>query len=93
MSQDPRITIAIDEGGELNIYVNEAGRDLLVGELQRLSRKSDHAHFGTWEGAEVEMRDIPYRPTDKIIDAAKISLRPDDWDQQYFPHVLSGSVE
>ncbi len=88
MPEAVRITIAIDDGGELNIYLNEAGRDLLVDELQRLSRTSDHSHFGTWEGAEVEMRDIPYHPTDTIVDAAKISLRPDDWDREYFPHVL-----
>ena len=87
---EPRITISIDEGGELNIYVNEAGRDVLVKELLGLSHRSDHSHLGTWLGAEVEMRDIPYRPTDRIVDAAKISLRPDEWDEQHFPHVLAG---
>ena len=85
---EPRITITMTDG-ELNIYVNEAGRDLLVNELTRLSRESDHAHFGTWEGAEVELRSVPYSPTDEVIHAAKVSLRPDDWDAQYFPHVLS----
>ena len=87
MDQSPRITIAMTDG-ELNIYVNEAGRDLLVKELTHLSRTSDHSHFGTWEGAQVELRDIAYNPADEIIHAAKISLRPDDWDRQYYPHVI-----
>ncbi|HEX6217733.1 MAG TPA: hypothetical protein VFZ35_00485 [Sphingomicrobium sp.] len=88
MSDPARITIAMKEG-ELNVYVNEAGRDLLVKELTHLSRSSDHTHFGTWEGAEVELCDIPYAPGDDIVHAAKISLRPDDWDKTYFPHVLA----
>ena len=92
MAGTPRITIAMNEG-ELNLYVNEEGRDLLVKELANLNRQSDHAHFGSWEGAEVELRSIPYHAGDEIVHAAKISLRPDDWDEQYFPHVLTGERE
>jgi hypothetical protein len=89
MSEGQRITISIGRDGELSLYLNEDGRDVLVQELQGLSRDSDHVHLGTFEGAEVELRDIPYAEGDTIVHAAKILLRPDDWDREYFPHVLS----
>jgi hypothetical protein len=41
----PRITINTTADGELEIWVNEAGRDLLVKELQHLSERSDHFHL------------------------------------------------
>ena len=92
MTDLARITLAMNDG-ELLIYVNEEGRQLLISELSGLSRRSDHSHFGTWEGAEVELRSIPYSPGDTIIHAAKIMLRPDDWDREYFPHVFDGDVK
>jgi hypothetical protein len=63
---------------------------MLIQELQRLKRSTgnDHFHLGAYEGAEVEMRSVPYDPTDRVIYAAKVILRPDDWDAEYYPHVL-----
>jgi hypothetical protein len=86
-----RITISLSSGGELHIHLNEEGRDLLIQELQRLKKTAgnDHFHLGAYEGAEVEMRSIPYNATDSILYAAKVMLRPDDWDAEYYPHVLT----
>jgi len=74
--------------GELEIWLNEEGRDLLVRELVGLSERSDHFHLGTFEGAEVAIRALPYRPTDILLHAGKVSLRPDEWDRTHFPHVM-----
>jgi hypothetical protein len=60
-----------------------------VQELQALSDRNDHFHLGAFEGAEVQLQDRAYRPTDTIMHIAKVLYRPDDWDQQHFPHVLS----
>lgn len=85
----PRITINSSKDGELEIWLNEAGRDLLVRELQHLSESSDHFHFGPEEfGGEVPVQTLTYRDSDKIIEWGKVMLRPDKWDAQYFPHVL-----
>jgi hypothetical protein len=85
----PRITINMASDGELKIFVNELGRDLLVRELQGLNERSDHFYLGAFEGAEVEMQDKAYRPSDTVVGAAKVLFRPDDWDRRYYPHVLS----
>ena len=37
-----RITINMNKEGSLEIWLNEEGRDLLVSQLQHLSKKSDH---------------------------------------------------
>jgi len=82
-----RITISLDRDGVLEIFLNEAGRDQLVAELQRLDWRSDHFHLAAGDLGEVALQSVPYRESDKLIDTAKIMLRPDDWDRQYFPHV------
>jgi hypothetical protein len=85
----PRITISTTETGELEIWLNEAGRDLLVKELQHLSEKSDHFHLGPEElGGEVPVQSRAYREGDRVVDWGKVLFRPDHWDRQYFPHVL-----
>jgi len=83
-----RITISAKPDGELEIWLNPEGRDLLVRELQALSPMNDHFHLGTWDGAEIQLRSIPYRPSDKIVHAGKVLLRLDEWDHAYHPHVL-----
>jgi hypothetical protein len=88
----PRITISRSKDGELEILVNEAGRDLLVHELQRLSETSDHFHFAPEDfDGEVPVRSKAYRDGDEVIEWGKVSFRPDAWDAEYFPHVLDGS--
>ena len=44
MTPEPRITLAMNDG-ELNIYVNESGRELLIKELTGLSRRSESHAF------------------------------------------------
>ncbi|MES2033749.1 MAG: hypothetical protein V4466_06215 [Pseudomonadota bacterium] len=83
----PRITINMADG-ELELWLNEAGRDLLVEQLKGLSARSDHLHLWTWGEGDLPLSDRLYRSTDKIVDTAKIMLRLDDWDREYFPHVM-----
>ncbi len=85
----PRITISLTIDGELEVHLNESGRDLLVKELQHLSEDSDHFHFGPEEaGGEVPTQTYPYRDDHKIVGWGKVLFRPDKWDAQYHPHVL-----
>ena len=89
----PRITINLTEMGELEIWVNETGRDLLVSELQRLSEKKDHLHFGPAEIGELGVCSRAYRPSDRILEYGKVLFRTDDWDMQHFPHVLDADSQ
>jgi len=86
----PRITVTIAEG-EARLYLNPEGRDLLVQELQRLDERSDHFHLGTWKEAEVVLMDSPYDPSERLVEAVKVSFRTDAWDRQYYPHVMPGA--
>lgn len=93
----PRITVSLRPSGDFELHLNEAGRDLLVAELQRLDRRSDHFHLD-WVGdpemedqVEAPLRGIPYAPDDKVLLNGKVLFRPDDWDELYYPHVLEGS--
>ena len=84
----PRITINTNKDGELEIWLNEAGRDLLVAELQRLSDKNDHFHLQPEGFMEVPVQSVPYREGDRLLEWGKVLFRPDAWDAKYFPHVL-----
>ena len=55
----PRITINTTPSGEIEIWLNEQGRDLLVRELQALDEKNDHFHLSPLEFVETSTR--PYR--------------------------------
>jgi len=91
----PRITISLRPDGELEIFVNPEGRDLLVEALQSLNEGNEHFHIGP-EGSyfEVEVSSRPYRPDDKIVGYAKVNFRTDEWDRQHCPHVFgSGSQD
>ena len=86
----PRITLTVTEGGEFELAVNEAGRDLLVYELQGLSETNDHVHLAPDEDlGELVVSTRPYRPTDKVLTWGKLLFRPDAWDKQHFPHVMT----
>ncbi len=86
----PHITIDTTAEGEVEIWLNEEGRDLLVKELNALgmNKNNDHFHMGSWEGAEVKIGAIAYRPGDKIVHAAKVIFRTDAEAGRFFPHVL-----
>ncbi|MGE3871497.1 MAG: hypothetical protein AB7F74_00935 [Parvibaculaceae bacterium] len=86
----PRITINLTADGSLEIWLNETGRDLLVEQLQSLDENNDHLHFGQTEADDIEVSSRPYSPSDKILGHGKVLFRTDDWDRQYFPHVLDG---
>lgn len=88
-----RITLDVTRDGEFEIWLNEEGRDLLVRQLQHLSKKSDHFHFGPKGLAEVAVSSRAYRDSDTILERGKAMLRSDDWDARYFPHVLNGSSQ
>lgn len=84
-----RITISTSENGQLEIFLNEAGRDELVSKLNSLSENFDHFHLAPSEiGLDVAVSEIPYNGGDKIVSYGKVLFRPDHWDKQYFPHVL-----
>jgi hypothetical protein len=85
----PRITIDRSAGGELEIWMNEAGRDLFIRKLQSLSEKNDHFHLAPSGMGEVEVSSRAYRPDDQLFEWGKVLFRTDEWDMQYFPHVLS----
>ena len=85
----PRITLNRNSSGELEIWINPSGRDLLVKELKSLSASSDHFHLGAEDyESEVPLQVVPYRDGDVIIESAKVMFRLDEWDDEYFPHVM-----
>ena len=86
----PRITINTNKEGELEIWLNPEGRDLLVRELQHLSDSSDHFHLGP-EGldGEVPVQGVPYKEGGRLLEWGKVLFRPDAWDAEHFPHVLN----
>jgi hypothetical protein len=86
----PRITINTNRHGQLEVWLNEAGRDLLVHELQHLSERSDHFHLAPEiDGGEVPLQTTPYPDGDEVIKWAKVMLRTDAWDAAHFPHVTN----
>ncbi|WP_197723580.1 hypothetical protein [Asticcacaulis excentricus] len=90
----PRVTVCLQVDGSFEILMNEAGRDLMLEELQRLSRQSDHIHLDYYEDSDIAdatdimLSAIPYRSDDTVLEHGKILFRPDEWDGEYFPHVL-----
>jgi len=89
-----RITAAIRKNAQgephgVLIYLNPEGRDELVKELLNLSERSDHFHMLQDEEAEVVLASIPYEADEVLPYEVKVMLRPDSWDQAYFPHVMA----
>jgi hypothetical protein len=89
----PRITISQTKDGDLQVWLNPAGRDLLVRKLQGLSETNDHIHL-TPAGldGDVEVQSRAYHEDDQVIQWAKFLFRPDEWDTRYFPHVMDSKV-
>jgi len=85
----PRITLLRTDEGVIELLFNEAGKALLISEIARLGETNDHLHLSTDGGyAEIELSVIPYSPTDQVIGDMKLLFRTDDWDKEFFPHVL-----
>ncbi|WP_421730310.1 hypothetical protein [Brevundimonas sp.] len=90
-SAAPRITFTRATDGLLEIWLNPQGRDLLVEQLLRLSPNDDHHHIMP-EGdafADIPTRSIAYVPGDEVFEFGKVLFRLDEWDAEYFPHVLT----
>ena len=85
----PRITINTTPSGEIEIWLNEQGRDLLVRELQALDEKNDHFHLSPLEFVETSTR--AYRSTDTTLEYGKVLFRTDEWDRRHYPHVMEGT--
>ncbi len=86
----PRITINLTAGGVLEIWLNKEGRDYLVRKLQGLNESKDHFHMAPSDlPSEVELSTRAYRSTDTVIGYGKVIFRTDEWDADYFPHVVS----
>jgi hypothetical protein len=89
-----RVTVCVRADGTFEILMNEAGRDLVVKELQRLDRRWDHFHLDHYadpeiaDATDVALSVVPYRDDDTCLENGKVLLRPDEWDREYFPHVL-----
>lgn len=88
-----RVTVSIRRDGAFEIWLNEAGRDRLVKELLGLDRENDHLHLDYFAEpvnapTDVVLSVVPYRDDDKCLEFGKVMFRPDDWDREYFPHVI-----
>jgi hypothetical protein len=68
--------------------LNEAGRDRLVRELQRLDTKNDHFHLDPDGMIDVQLSKQPYHEGDQVFEWGKVMFRPDEWDALHFPHVF-----
>lgn len=90
-----RVTVSVQPGGSFDIWVNEAGRELLIKELQGLSERWDHFHLDHFEDADIDdateipLSAIPYKPDDRVLLNGKVLFRPDEWDLEHFPHVMA----
>lgn len=88
----PRITINTAKDDQFEVWLNEAGRDLLVKQLLSLNESNEHLHLGGWPGVDVELAERLYRPSDKVLATGKILFRTDEWDRQHYPHVLDDTA-
>lgn len=90
----PRVTVCLRPDGSFEILVNPAVRDLLVRELQGLDDSWDHFHLDQYDPELAHATDVPlaavaYHEGDRVLETGKVLLRPDEWDREYFPHVLN----
>ena len=69
------------------MWMNPEGSAFLIEKLLSLGGQNDHLHIGWNE--DIEVSPVAYRSDDKVIEWGKIYLRPDDWDEKYFPHVMA----
>ena len=88
----PRITFTMNKDGELLIWINEVGRDMLVDLLKSMDSRNDHFHLAPRdEDADAPLSTIPYSDDQVVVQYAKVMLRLDTWDAKYFPHVLQNN--
>lgn len=86
----PRITMTIsDHGSFFELYVNEAGRSKLINALQALDEDNEHLHLDPDGIGDLLMSTKAYNSGQTVIAYGKIYLRKDEWDAEYYPHVLA----
>jgi hypothetical protein len=91
----PRITLQVEEGGGpsgiVEVFLNEEGRALLLDKLTALSKTNDHFHMFApqWGWPDGPLKLTPYDKNKSTAGHLKISYRPDEWDQEFFPAVIS----
>lgn len=87
----PRFTISLSKNNVIELYINEIARDILIQQLTGLNKTSDHVHLSANWPAEIELSEKKYTSSDTVFTEAKILLRPDEWDKEYYPHVLENT--
>lgn len=86
--------MCLTKDGQFEMSVNEAGRDELIALLNGLDRKHEHFHMAPEEFEhDCAVAEIPYRTTDRVLSWGKVLFRPDDWDREHFPHVMTENPE
>ncbi len=89
----PRITMTLSEDGAFfELYLNEAGRLQLIRELQALSETDDHLHLDPDGIGDLTTSKSAYQPGQTVVAHGKICLRKDEWDAEFFPHVLAADA-
>ena len=95
MGDQERITVEVStdaesKPSEVLLYLNESGLEALIRELQALSKSNDHFHCFAREWGEPD--DVlcvkPYSASGITVGHLKVLFRPDDWDQEYYPHLF-----
>jgi hypothetical protein len=89
----PRITVTVDrsDNGEpvaVEIYVNPAGRDHLMEQLAALDSSHEHFHMFSRAWGSDELGQNAYDPQKPVVHHLKVLFRLDEWDQEFFPHVM-----
>jgi len=83
----PLVTLSLRADGELELWLNHEGRDLLVRKLMALDDQNDHLHMmpPEWVAGEIVLSQRSFREADTIITSAKVLLRSEDWYRTRFP--------
>ena len=95
----PRITVEIKEdggaSGVVELFLNEEGLQLLLGELNALSKENDHFHLfaSGWGMQDGPIKLKPYQENAATAGHLKVLFRPDEWDRKYFPEVIAAHQE
>ncbi|MCI3132168.1 hypothetical protein [Phenylobacterium aquaticum] len=89
--------MSVQPDGSFDLWLNAAGRDLLVKKLQALSEAWDHLHLDHYDdpdiadATDIPLSAVPYQAGDRVLLNGKVLFRPDEWDLKAFPHVLTES--
>jgi hypothetical protein len=94
MTEKPRITLQFQMGPDgtacgAELFVNPAGRALLMDSLNSLSESDDHFHLFSEEWQpDGDLSIVPYDKDATVGHHLKVLFRPDKWDREYFPHLF-----